>query len=313
MRLAQVLELGLQLDDGRAHGAGLGGQPSVRRLDVRRVAVALAVDAVQGEVLVVAAPHGGLEAFDRGSLVAQRPGLAGGDLGSVEFVLGRGVDDEQFGGLSSARERGVGPVAREVLGATDNARPLDGGPLESVRGQHVAVLHMLGHIGAVEAALGAGVGAHHYVLLGWVDGDHGAPHPVVDGALAVVATRDDAITHREVAATDVDALAEPAVALELGADERVEALAALVVTHDQDGLPPLAGGLALAPRGHSRVLTEAGARGLGGMEVQAPAGRLFGQVVGGVAAPDLGQQLAFARVALTHHLAQLVRAQPVGE
>ena len=43
-------------------------------------------------------------------------------------------------------------------------------------------------------------------------------------------------------------LAEPAVALQLGTDERVEAPAALVVTHDQDGLPPRAGGLARPPR-----------------------------------------------------------------
>ena len=118
---------------------------------------------------------------------------------------------------------------------------------------------MLGHVGGVEAALGAGVGAHEDVLLGRVDGDDRAAHAVVDRALAVVATRDDAVTHGELVAGDVDALAQPAVALQLGADERVEALAALVVTHDQDGLPPRARGLALAPRGDRGVLARAGA------------------------------------------------------
>ena len=111
-----------------------------------------------------------------------------------------------------------------------------GSSLDGVRGQRVGVLQMLGHIRSVEAALGAGVGAHEHVLLGGVDGDHRAAHAVVDRPLAIVATRDDSITHREVAATDVDALAQPAVALKLGADERVETLTALVVTHDEDGL-----------------------------------------------------------------------------
>ena len=72
---------------------------------------------------------------------------------------------------------------------------------------------MLGHIRSVEAALGAGVGAHDEVLLGRVDGDHRAARAVVDRPLAIVATRDDPVADGEVAATDVDALAQPAVAL----------------------------------------------------------------------------------------------------
>ena len=111
----------------------------------------------------------------------------------------------------------------------------------------------------------------------------------------------------------MDALAQPAVALELGADERVEALAALVVTHDQHRLPPRACGLALAPRGDRCVLAGACALRVAGVDVQLAAGGLLGDVVGGVAAADLGQQLALARIALAHHLAQLVRAQPLGE
>ena len=123
-----------------------------------------------------------------------------------------------------------------------------------MRGQHVGVLQMLGHVGGIEPALGAGVGAHEHVLLGRVDGDDRAAHAVIDRPLAIVASRDDAITHGELAATDVDALAEPSVALELGADERVEALATVVVTHDQHRLPPRASGLALAPRGDCGAL-----------------------------------------------------------
>ena len=111
------------------------------------------------------------------------------------------------------------------------------------------------------------------VLLGRVDGDHRAAHAVVDRPLAIVATRDDPITHGELAAADVDALAQPAVALELGADERVEALAALVVTHDQHGLPPRACGLALAPRGDRGVLAGACALRVAGVDVHAGRGR----------------------------------------
>ena len=247
----------------------------MRGLEVGRAAGALGVDAVQREVLVVAATHGGLEALDRGSLVAQSAGLAGGDLGAVELAFGRGVEEEQLGWFSRARERGVGPVAREVLGAPDDARPLHGGALDGVRGQRVGVLEMLGHIRSIEAALGAGVGAHEHVLLGRVDGDHRAAHAVVDRPLAIVATRDDPITHGELAATDVDALAQPAVALQLGADERVEALAALVVTHDQHGLPPRACGLALAPRGDRGVLAGACALRVAGDRCAAARGRSF--------------------------------------
>ena len=154
-----------------------------------------------------------MEALDGRSLLAQSTGLAGGDLDAVELAFGLGVDDEQLRWSSRARERGVGPVAGEVLGATDDARPLDGASLDGVRGQRVGVLQILSHIGGIEPALGATVGAHEHVLLGRVDGDHRAAHAVVDRALPIVATRDDAVTHGELAATDVDALAQPAVAL----------------------------------------------------------------------------------------------------
>jgi hypothetical protein len=184
----------------------------VRGLEVGRAAVALGVDAVQGEVFVVTTTHGRLEALDERSLVDQSAGLAGGDLVSVDLPFGRGVDDEQLGGFSRARERGVGPVAREVLRATDDARPLHGSALDGVRGQHVGVLQMLGHVRSIEPALGASVGAHEHVLLGRVDGDHRAAHAVIDRPLSVVAARDDAVTDGELVATDVDALAEPAVA-----------------------------------------------------------------------------------------------------
>ena len=59
--LAKLRELGLQLNDGRA---GDGGAAGVRGLEVGWAAGALGVDAVEGEVLVVAATHGGLEALD---------------------------------------------------------------------------------------------------------------------------------------------------------------------------------------------------------------------------------------------------------
>ena len=218
---------------------------------------ALGVDAVQREVLVVPLTHGRREALEWRSLVARSASVAGGDLDAVELALGLGVGDEQLGGFSRARERGVGPVAREVLGAPDDARPLHGSSLDGVRGERVGVLQMLGHIRGVEAAMGAAVGAHDEVLLGRVDGDHRPTHTVIDRALAVVATRNDTVPDRELIASDVDALAQPAVALELGADERVEALATRVVTHDQDRLPPRARALARPPRGDRRVLAGA--------------------------------------------------------
>jgi TrkA family protein len=146
---------------------------------------AVVVDALEGEVVVVAATHGRPEALNRGSLVAQSTGLAGGDLSAVELAFGRDVEDEEVGWFSRARERGVGPVAGEVLGSSDDAGPLDGGAMDGVRGQRVGVLEMLGHIPGIEPALGAGVGAHKAVLLGRVDGDHRAGHAVVHRPLAI--------------------------------------------------------------------------------------------------------------------------------
>ena len=239
-------------------------------------------------------------------------GWSGRDLGAVELALGWGVDEEQLGWLACAGEGGVGPVAGEVVGVSHDAGPLDGAALDGVRGQGVGVLEVLGHVGGVEGALRAGVGAHEDVLLGRVDGDHGAARAVVDGAQTVVATRDDTVTHGELVPGDVDALAQPTVAAQLGADQRVEALAAIVVACDQDGLAPRACGLALAPRGDRRMLARAGALRVVSDDVQPPGAVLLGDVVGGVAAADMGQQLALARVALAHDVAQLVASPGAG-
>jgi hypothetical protein len=130
----------LQLNDGRASDGGL---PGARGLDVGWAARALGVEAVQSEVFIVTATHGGIEALDRGSLVAQTAGLAGRDLSSVELAFGRGVEDEQFGGFSRARERGVGAVAGEVLASSDDARPLHDGALEAMAAARRGVQHCL--------------------------------------------------------------------------------------------------------------------------------------------------------------------------
>ena len=95
----------------------------------------------------------------------------------------------------------------------NDARPLDGGALDGVRGQRVGVLKMLGHIPGIEPPSGAGVGEHKDVLLGLVEGDHRAAHAVVDRPLAIVATRDDPVTHRDVFPGALDALAQPAGAV----------------------------------------------------------------------------------------------------
>ena len=95
-------------------------------------------------------PRGVRRAFAR----REFGGLVGGDLGAVELAFGWGVDEEQLGGFSRARERGVGPVAGEVVGVPDDAGPLHGAALDGVRGQRVGVLEVLGHVGGVEACAG---------------------------------------------------------------------------------------------------------------------------------------------------------------
>ena len=110
----------------------------------------------------------------------------------------------------------------------------------------------------------------------------------------------------------MDALPQPTVAAQLGADERVEALAAIVVACDEDGLTPRARGLALAPRGDRRMLARAGTLRVVSDDVQTPGAVLLGDVAGGVAAADVGEELALARVALAHDLAQLVASPGAG-
>ena len=75
------------------------------------------------------------------------------------------------------------------------------------------MLQTLSHIGGIKAALGAAVDPHQHLFLGRVDGDHRAAHSVIDRSLPVVAPRDDPVTDGKVASTDLDAVAEPAVAL----------------------------------------------------------------------------------------------------
>ena len=57
---------------------------------------------------------------------------------------------------------------------------------------------------------------------------------------------------------DLDALPQPTVAAQLGADEGVQALAAMVVACDENSLAPGARGLALAPYSDRRLFARAG-------------------------------------------------------
>ena len=160
-------------------------------------------------------------------------------------------------------------------------------PWSGVGGERVGVLEVLGDVAGLEHALSAGVGAHDHLLLGLLDGDHGAAHAVVDGPQVVVATGDDAIADRELAAGDLDALAEQTLADELGASEGVQARAAVVVTHDEDRLPPRALGLALAPPGDRRPLARRGGLLVASDDVDPPVLVLVGDEVSGSAAAHL--------------------------
>ena len=184
--------------------------------------------------------------------------MVGGDLGAVELVLGRRVDEEDLGGVACAREGRVGPVAGEVVGVADDASPFDGAALHGVGGEGVGVLEVLGDIGGVECPVGAGVGADEKLVLGRVDGDDRAAHAVVDLAPPVVVASDDAVADGELLAGDEDALAQPTLALELGARERVETRAAGVVAGDEDRLSARARGFTVAPDGDGRLLGRKG-------------------------------------------------------
>jgi hypothetical protein len=188
----------------------------------------------------------------------------------------------------------------------DNARPLDGAALDRVGRERVAVLEVLGDVGGVQRTLGACIASNDHLLLSGVHGDHGSAHAVLDRAQAVVATRDDPVTDGELVSGNVDAVAEPTVVGELRAHERVEPREPRVVARDQDRLAPLVCGLALAPGRDRRSLARARDLRVAGVDVELPAACLVVDVVGGVAAPDAGQQLALARVALARDRAELV-------
>jgi hypothetical protein len=62
-------------------------------------------------------------------------------------------DDVERGLAASARERGVGPLPRELLGTSDDDRRLDGRALARVAGDRICVLEMVADVGAIEDAL----------------------------------------------------------------------------------------------------------------------------------------------------------------
>ena len=98
------------------------------------------------------------------------------------------------------------------------------------------------------------VGPDEKLVLGRVDGDDRAAHAVVDLTQPVVVASDDAVADGELLAGDEDALAQPPLALELGARQRVETRAAGVVARDEDRLSARARSFTVAPRGDGRVL-----------------------------------------------------------
>jgi hypothetical protein len=103
------------------------------------------------------------------------------------------------------------------------------------------------------------------------------------------------------------------LALELGARERVEAHAAGVVASDEDGLSAGARGLAAAPDGNGRPLGRMRGLTVPAQDVQLAACCLLDEVVVGVAAVDMREEGALARVALAHDLAQLDGPEPTGQ
>ena len=122
--------------------------------------------------------------------------------------------------------------------------------------------------------------------------DHGAAHPVIDGALTVVAAGDDAVADGELLACDVDALAQATIAQQLGTRERVQSRAPSVVARDQDRLAPWTRGLVFTPGRDRGALSRACGLDVAGADVHMAAAGLLGDVVAGVAtgarAPGVG-------------------------
>jgi hypothetical protein len=116
-------------------------------------------------------------------------------------------------GVAGARQGCVGPFVDEVLRCADSLGALDGGALAAVYGQRVGVLEMLGHIAGRQLAQPAVIGMDRHPQPVGVDGAHGAAGAAVDVVVAVVATRDDAVAHRDLELAERDPLTQLAVAL----------------------------------------------------------------------------------------------------
>jgi hypothetical protein len=90
VRDRQTSELGFCWQAGVGHGSDSCGGAG-------------AVEAVEGQVLVVAAAHDRGEALEQGSLIGQLARLTWGELGALQRALGGGVDEEQLGCLARSR------------------------------------------------------------------------------------------------------------------------------------------------------------------------------------------------------------------
>jgi hypothetical protein len=104
--------------------------------------------------------------------------------------------------VARAAEGGVGPLARELGGATDDGGPVHRRALGAVAGECVRELQVVGDVGGIEGAKLAAVRLDCEAETDEVDCDDGAERAVVDVANSVIASRDDTVAGPKLAIAD---------------------------------------------------------------------------------------------------------------
>lgn len=104
--------------------------------------------------------------------------------------------------LARTREGRVGPLAREVRGTTYDSGPFDRRAVRAVAGERVGVVEVFGDVSGIEDSLVTRVGDDLDGAAAWIDAADQAEGSILDAAVAVVATSDDAVSNGELLVPD---------------------------------------------------------------------------------------------------------------
>ena len=218
---------------------------------------------------------------------------------ALPLEFGAFADDVECGLAAGARERGVSPLAGEVLRASDHDSGFNGGALARVAGDGVGVLQVLGY---VSSRGGSSCGRRRLRTSPGpaLDCGDGGDAAVVDVQAAVVAAGDDAVADCPVAGRRTRCLAR-AASPAARSRSRARALSASRVALSRTIITASSG--PWAARSSSPAIDAAATRRAGGMKGDVLA--LVREVRLRIAVVEGGEGGSLGRISLAHDLQQL--------